>query len=69
MTSIDFTTGSDSIPGGTTYGDKTNTEILAIASPSDLENVYSTTHDIVYTYYSSGNDGAGWYSTGGGKLI
>jgi len=50
--------------GGTTYGAMTNVQILAIASPSDDESVFSTTDLIVYNFFNGS-----WYSTGGGILV
>ncbi len=49
--------------GATTYGPLTNVQILALASPSDEENAFSTDDFIVYTFYQGS-----WYSTGGGVL-
>lgn len=50
--------------GGTTYGALTNTQILAIPSPSDLDNAFSTDDNVIYTFYSGF-----WYSPAGGILI
>ena len=58
---IDFT-GSGR--GLTTYGQLTNSEILALPSPSDGQSAFSTTDFIVYNFF----DGS-WYSTGGGILV
>lgn len=55
--------GGGGAGGGTTYGALTNAQILAIASPSDLENAFSTDDDVIYTY----NSGS-WYNPVGGVL-
>lgn len=50
--------------GGATYGALTNVQILAIASPSDLENAFSTDDNVIYTFYMGS-----WYSPAGGVLV
>lgn len=50
--------------GGATFGALNNAGILAVGSPSDLDNAFSTDDFIIYTFYQGD-----WYSTAGGILV
>ena len=56
--------GSGSGSTRTDYGALTNAQILAIPTPDELGEAFSTDDNINYTF-----SGGSWYSTAGGELV